>query len=262
MKLFIIFFVSLILIYSIAFMSVSNQIFAQISPTLAISGNGLVLPDVLKNTFNQGKNTSMNLINQATPEALKNTFNQGKNTSMNLINQAAVKKLESISSLTNVVGISMVNGIKLNGIVIGDTDISVTLKYQSAQNNIGNNSLPVTVIITKLPVANLTQLISLVESSKTIAMSSSRSGSIDSLLDQTKLNSVTLNNALQILSLVKNLQTGVASITLSSSMNPQTVSMKMLGASGSSLSTVTNDFVTVVVVPYLGVSSFPSISLK
>ena len=80
-----------------------------------------------------------------------------------------VKKLEKVSSLSNIVGISLVDRIKVSGINIGDTDISVTLKYQRSGGNLSNtgnasaSSLPVTIIATKLPVSNLTQLLSMVE---------------------------------------------------------------------------------------------------
>ena len=123
-----------------------------------------------------------------------------------------IKKLEGVASLSNIVGISMVDGVKLSGVRLGDTDVSVTLRYQPLQPSPANKSLPVTVIVTKLPVANLTQLISLVESSKSMAMSTSNAGSIDSLLGQPGTNSMMGNNAMQILSLVKNIQLGAGSI--------------------------------------------------
>ncbi len=75
-KLFIIIFASLILISGISSISLSHQIFAQLSPSLNNSGNGLGLSHTLKNVFNHGINASKNLINQAS-----NTLNQ-----FNLIN--------------------------------------------------------------------------------------------------------------------------------------------------------------------------------
>jgi hypothetical protein len=175
-----------------------------------------------------------------------------------------IKKLEGVSSLSNIVGISMVDGVKLSGIRLGDTDVSVTLRYQPSQPNPANKSLPVTVIVTKLPVANLTQLISLVESSKATAMSTSNAGSIDSLLGQTGMNPMMGNNALQILSLVKNIQLGAGSIVTGNWTAPQTISMGLLGSmrGGAEASVVPNDFVTVVVVPFMGESAFPSIPLN
>ncbi len=157
----------------------------------------------------------------------------------------------------------MVNGIKLNEIAIGDKNISAVLNYQPSQNNTGRNSLPVTVIVTKLPIANLTKLLYLAaESSKVASTLSSGSGSIDSLINQTKLTPVTLNIALQSLDLIKNLQSGAVSTTLSSLNNPQKISVQTPGGLGSSLSTAPNEFVTVLVVPSLGIGPFPSISSK
>ena len=175
-----------------------------------------------------------------------------------------IKKLEGVSSLSNIVGISMVDGVKLSGIRLGDTDVSVTLRYQPSQPNPANKSLPVTVIVTKLPVANLTQLISVVESSKATAMSTSNAGSIDSLLGQPGANPTMGNNALQILSLVKNIQLGAGSIVTGNWSLPQTISMGLLGSmrGGAEASAVPNDFVTVVVVPFMGESAFPSVSLN
>ena len=175
-----------------------------------------------------------------------------------------IKKLEGVSSLSNIVGISMVDGVKLSGVRLGDTDVSVTLRYQPIQSNPTNKSLPVTVIVTKLPVTNLTQLISLVESSKAMSMSTNNAGSIDSLLGQPGTNSMMGNNALQILSLVKNIQLGAGSIVTGNWSLPQTISMGLLGSmrGGAEASAAPNDFVTVVVVPFSGDSSFPSVSLS
>ena len=197
------------------------------------------------------KNSPLNIIDQAN-EALKNKTSQVKSTSKDLINQAAVKKLESIYSLTNTVGMSMVNGIKVNEIAIGENNVTATLNFQPTQNDTGENSLPVTLIVTKLPVENLTKLLSLAsETSKTASTLSSGSGSMDSLINKTKLTPATLNIALQSLDLIKKLQTGVASATLSSSDNSQKITVQTPGGLVSS-STAPNEFVTVLVVPSLG----------
>jgi hypothetical protein len=212
------------LIFSILSISMSSQIFAQVSPPPA--------------------------------------SNNGSNSSMGLNPPDVVKKLESVSSLTNVVGISMVEGIKLSGILIGDSDISVTLKSQTVQNSLGNKTLPVTVIVTKLPVANLTQLMSLVESSRSVATASSGGGSMDSMLGQTDLNSVMGNNAIRLLDIIKEMQIGAASIVSGNWTEPQTVSMGMLGSLRSpSTPLVPNEFITVIVIPFLE-SPFASISLN
>ena len=56
----------------------------------------------LTNLYNQAKNTSMDLVNQA-PGALKGAYNQAKNTSMDLVNQAVslIKNDTNSSRLLN-----------------------------------------------------------------------------------------------------------------------------------------------------------------
>lgn len=235
-KLFILFFTLSMLSCGIASISISNQIFAQLLPSLSKDGVGLGITD-----------------------ALKNQTSQARNNSMNLIDQAAVKKLENIYSLTNTVGMSMVNGIKVNEITIGENNVTATLNYQPTQNDTGENSLPVTVIVTKLPVENLTKFVILATESSMIASTiSGSSGSLDSLIDNTKLTPDTLNIALSSLDLIKNLQTGVASATLSNLDNSQKISVETPGGLVSSLSTAPNEFVTVLVFPSMGIGPFPS----
>jgi len=287
-KLFILFFTLSMLSCGIASISISNQIFAQLLPSLSKDGVGLGITDALKNQTSQARNNSMNLIDQANNalknsplniidqannalknsplniidqanNALKNQTSQARNNSMNLIDQAAVKKLESIYSLTNTVGMSMVNGIKVNEITIGENNVTATLNYQPTQNDTGENALPVTVIVTKLPVENLTKFVILATESSMIASTiSGSSGSLDSLIDNTELTPDTLNIALSSLDLIKNLQTGVASATLSNLDNSQKISVETSGGLVSSLSTAPNEFVTVLVVPSMGIGPFPS----
>ena len=262
-----------ILICGIACLSLPKEILAQVLPSLGEDGAGLGLTDALKNKTNQVKDTSKDLISQANDalknsplniigqanDALEDKTNQARNNTLDLIDQAAVKKLEGIYSLTNTVGMSMVNGIKVNEIAIGENNVTATLNYQPTQNDTGENSLPVTVIVTKLPVENLTQLVILAaESSKIASTLSSGSGSMDSLIDKTKLTPDTLNIALHSLDLIRNLQTGVASATLSSLDNSQKISVQTPGGLVSPLSSTPNEFVTVLVVPSMGIGPFPS----
>ena len=226
-QLFILFCTLSILSFGIAFTSFSNQVFAQLLPSLSKDGAGFGFTD-----------------------ALKNQTSQASNNSMGLMDNAAVKKLGNVYSLTNTVGMSMVDGIKVNEIAIGENNVTATLNYQPTGNETGEDSLPVTVIVTKLPVENLTKLlIFAAESSKMASTFSSGSGSINSLIENTKLTPDTLNIALNSLDLIKNLQTGVASTTLSSSDNSQKISVQTPGGLISSLSTAPNEFVTVLVVP-------------
>ena len=277
----ILFFLFTVLLCNMATLPLPKEIFAQILPSLGKNGTGLGLTDALKNNANDGQNNSMNLIDQAN-DALRNSplniidqanntsrnqINQGENTSKDRIIQAAVNKLENVSSLTNMVGMSMVDGIKINEIAVGENKVNATLNYQPTQNDPGDKSVPVTIIVTKLPVTNLTQLIYLAsEATNSASTFSSDSGSIESVIDKTNLTPETLNIALQSLDLIKNLQTGVTSATLNNLDSSQKISVQTPGGLLSSISSAPNEFVTVLVVPSLGSgpiqSQFPSILTK
>jgi hypothetical protein len=128
-----------ILVCDIASLCLPKEILAQVLPSLPKDGVGLGLTDELKNNTSQVKDTSKDLAGQANDalknsplsiidqanEAFKNQISQSKNTSKDLVGLTAVKKLESIYSLTNTVGMSMVNGIKVNEIAIGENNRSL-----------------------------------------------------------------------------------------------------------------------------------------
>jgi hypothetical protein len=190
-----------------------------------------------------------------------------------------VQKLEKISSLSNIVGISLVDGIKVSGINIGDTDMSVTLRYQAVGGNASNtgnasslsSSLPVTIIATKLPVSNLTQLLSMVEAMRNMATTAtSNANPMGSILGQPgSSNAAMESNAVQILSLLRNIQIGIASVVNANWTLPQTVSMGLFGglrdmgaASSTSTTTAPTDLVMVIVVPFQGETNLPTLQLK
>ena len=138
----------------------------------------------------QGNITSPNNVQNATtrgvsPETTTDAAtapNRSQNTDRDLTGQR-------IASLSNVLGISMVDGIKISGINIGDTDLSATLTREQTQPNGSSNtanmsSLPVTVIVAKLPVSNLTESISLVESSRSLATAVRSGDAMDALAGQ------------------------------------------------------------------------------
>ena len=286
-QLFILFCTLSILSFGIAFTSFSNQVFAQLLPSLSKDGAGFGFTDALKNQTSQASNNSMNIIDQANNalknsplniidqannalknsplniidqanNALRDKTGQASNNSTGAIDQAAIKKLENIYSLTNTVGMSMVNGIKVNDIVVGENNVTATLNYQATQNDTGKSPLPVTVIVTKLPVENLTKLVIFAaESSKMASTLSSGSGSVESLIEKTKLTPDTLNLAINSLDLIKNLQSGVASTSLSSLDNSQKITVQTPGGLASSFSTAPNEFVTVMVVPSMGMGPLP-----
>jgi hypothetical protein len=210
---------------------------------------------------------------QTSPNIGNNTSSSTSTSTSSLDSSNLVNKLEKVSSLSNILGISLVDGIKVSGINVGDTDLSVTLKYQTAGNNVidtGNVSLPLTVIVTKLPVSNLTQLLSLVEAARnmaTAATTTSNVSPLDSILGQpgSSSNAAMENNAVQILSLLRNIQIGATNVVNANWTLPQTVSMGLLGGLRSIDTAATaapNDLVLVAVIPFLGQSSIPTMQLK
>jgi hypothetical protein len=187
----------------------------------------------------------------------------------NLNSAKLLNRLEKIPSLSNIVGVSMVNGIKVSGINVGDTDLSVTLRRQidtTANNNTTGNmssSLPVTVIATKLPITNLSAVLSTVAASTDLAVATQNSANpMDAATGQIGSNAAIQSNAFQILSLLKNIQIGTASIVNSNWTLPQTVSMGFLGLGNRIAASAPSDFVLVVVVPFQGISNMPTLPLR
>jgi hypothetical protein len=206
-----------------------------------------------------------------TPPTTGNNISSATSSTSNLDSSNLVNKLEKVSSLSNILGISLVDGIKVSGINVGDTDLSVTLKYQTTESNVtntGNVSLPLTVIVTKLPVSNLTQLLSLVEAARNMATTATTSNvsPMDSILGQPgSSNAAMESNAAQILSLLRNIQIGATNVVNANWTLPQTVSMGLFGGLRSieSASTATpNDLVLVMVIPFLSQTSIPTMQLK
>jgi hypothetical protein len=186
----------------------------------------------------------------------------------NLLND----RLEKIASLSNILEASMVDGIQVSAINVGDTDLTVTLKYQTttsppttstnaATNNIANISLPVTVIAAKLPIANLTEIISAIEASRGSVTATGSLNPMDTANGQTRSNGAAQSNVFQILSLLKNIQIGAASIVNANWTMPQTISMGFLGLGNRIAASAPSDFVLVLVVPFQGESSMPTLGL-
>jgi hypothetical protein len=73
------------------------------------------------------------------------------------------------------------------------------------------------------------------------------------------------NNAVQILSLLRNIQIGATNVVNANWTLPQTVSMGLLGGLRSidtASTAAPNDLVLVAVIPFLGQSSIPTMQLK
>ena len=178
-----------------------------------------------------------------------------------------IQKVERIPSLSNIIGMSMVEGIKVSGLQIGDTDLTVTLRRQTAGGNLtesaGNaSSVPVTIVATKLPVANLTQLLSTAQSTLQLAATNRAEGAALPLFPGQESNPQAGSAAVQILSLVRNLQMGTASIVSANWTTPQTVSMGLLGLGNAQAPLAANEIVFVLVVPFQGISAAPTLPLR
>ena len=174
---------------------------------------------------------------------------------------------QRIASLSNVLGISMIDGIKISGINIGDTDLSATLSREPTQpdgssSTANMSSLPVTVIVAKLPVSNLTELISLVESSRNLATAIRSGNAMDDIANQLGSNPALGSDALQLLSMLKNVQIGTGNIVGANWTLPQTISMGLLGLGNREAPFASNDFVMVTVVPFIGETPLSSVPLR
>jgi hypothetical protein len=200
-----------------------------------------------------------------------NNSSKGSSAASSNLNSAKLlNRLEKIPSLSNIVGVSMIPGIKVSGINVGDTDLSVTLRRQittaantnNTAGNMSSSSLPVTVIATKLPITNLSAVLSTVAASTDLAMATQNSANpMDAATGQIGSNAAIQSNAFQILSLLKNIQIGTASIVNANWTLPQTVSMGFLGLGNRIAASAPSDFVLVVVVPFQGISNVPTLPL-
>jgi hypothetical protein len=165
------------------------------------------------------------------------------------------------SSLSGVVGISSVNGVKVTGVNLGNNEISVTLRHilTTGINNVSSVPPSVTVTVIRLPT-NLQDLMSLAEASgsmgnSTSMMMANNANPVNAMIGQglcgVGANATTQNNPLKALALLKNIQIGSSRILNADWRLPQTTTMGLIGASNGS-SNSTADFVIVTVVPFTG----------
>jgi hypothetical protein len=165
------------------------------------------------------------------------------------------------SSLSGVVGISSVNGVKVTGVNLGNNEISVTLRHilTTGINNVSSVPPSVTVTVIRLPT-NLQDLMSLAAASgsmgnSTSMMMANNANPVNAMIGQglggVGANATTQNNPLKALALLKNIQIGSSRILNADWRLPQTTTMGLIGASNGS-SNSTADFVVVTVVPFTG----------
>jgi hypothetical protein len=163
------------------------------------------------------------------------------------------------SSLSGIVGISSVNGVKVTGVNLGNNEISVTLRHilTTGINNVSSVPPSVTVTVIRLPT-NLQDLMSLAAASgnNTSTMMANNANPVNTMIGQgfsgVGANATTQNNPLKALALLKNIQIGSSSILNADWRLPQTTTMGLIGASNGSSSNSTADFVIVTVVPFTG----------
>jgi hypothetical protein len=168
---------------------------------------------------------------------------------------------------------SLIDGIKVSGINLGATDLTLTLTRQTVGTNLtspGNtSSLPVTVLVTKLPVNNLTQLISTAESTIQLAQASRSADPTSSIVGGQSIlgggagsSSAAGANALEILNLLKDVQIGTASIVNANWTTPQTISMGLFGLGNRVAATAPSDFVLITVIPFQGETNLATLPLN
>ncbi len=167
------------------------------------------------------------------------------------------------SSLSGIVGISSVNGVKVTGVNLGNNEISVTLRHilTTGINNVSSVPPSVTVTVIRLPMS-LKDLMSLAAASgsmggnSTSMMMTNNSNPLNAMIGQgfsgVGANATTQNNPLKALAFLKNIQIGSSSILNADWKLPQTTTMGLIGASNGSSSNSTADFVIVTVVPFTG----------
>jgi hypothetical protein len=166
------------------------------------------------------------------------------------------------SSLSGVVGISSVNGVKVTGVNLGNNEISVTLRHlpTTGINDVTRIPASVTVTVIRLPMS-LKDLMSLAAASgsmggkSTSMMMANNSNPANAMIGQgfngLGANATTQNNPVKALAFLKNIQIGSSSILHADWRLPQNTTMGLIGSNGSS-SNSTADFAVVTVIPFTG----------
>ncbi len=166
------------------------------------------------------------------------------------------------SSLSGVVGISSVNGVKVTGVNLGNNEISVTLRHlpTTGINDVTRIPPSVTVTVIRLPMS-LKDLMSVAAASgsmggkSTSMMMANNSNPANAMIGQgfngLGANATTQNNPLKALAFLKNIQIGSSSILHADWRLPQNTTMGLIGSNGSS-SNSTADFAVVTVIPFTG----------
>jgi hypothetical protein len=245
----------------ISFFGISS-LFALLLISAFSSSLTLALAQTLPATGGGGSGSTTNNTGASAPTSSRpNPANQLKTN-------VVPKLLEKISSLSNIVAVSTVERIKFGGISIGDANLTLTLKRQTNESNvpgaatagnISSMSVPVTVLVSKLPVHNLTEVMSMLQATRNMegAVSNPNPSSASNIDLGTLLtsNPGVQSNLLRTISILKNVQIGVGAITKPNWAIPQTITLKLIGLPASQVASAsdTTDVILVTVVPYRGV---------
>jgi hypothetical protein len=164
------------------------------------------------------------------------------------------------SSISGIVGISMVNGVKVTGENLGNNEISVTLKHVTTSSN--SSLIPsVTVIALRVPM-DFKGLMSLAAASRSTGgnntgmLITNNTNPMNAMMAQgfrgLGANATTQNNPFKALGFLGNIQIGSSSIVNADWRLPQTSTMGLIGGSSTSTTSSSADFVIITVIPYTG----------
>ena len=210
-----------------------------------------------------------------TPTTISNsTLAQSEDDStMGLGSGALLKKTLNASSFSNIQAISLVDGIEVTGVTLGDDAISVTLKQTPSENNTSEKSTTqVTVRAFRVPGSSIKDLLTLMEASSRLKGGNNTSPimsmveQMGGLLEGLSSNTTDPTAPLQALAqLGRTTEIGFGSIVGGDWKKPRTVTLglltlgEMLGMEGNPSENVRAHFITVFVVPYVGKTSFGSV---
>lgn len=186
---------------------------------------------------------------------------------------ALLKKTLDASSFSNIQAISLVDGIEVSGIILGDDSISVTLKQSPSENNTSEKSTTqVTVRAFRVPASSIKDLLTLMEASSRLKGSNNTSPimgmaeKMGGLLEGLSSNTTDPNTPLQSLAqLGRTTEIGFGSIVGGDWKKPRTVTLglltlgEMLGTEGNPSADARAHLITVFVVPYIGKTSFDTV---
>jgi hypothetical protein len=184
-----------------------------------------------------------------------------------------LKKILNASSFSNIQIISLVDGIGVSGLNLGDSDITVTLRQTASQKSESTISTPVTVTAVRIPGSSIKDLLTLMETSNklkggdTTAPFAAMLGQVGGLLGSS--NASDSSAPLQaLMQLGRNTQIGVGNIVGGDWKSPRTVTTglidmgQLFGMEGNPSPDARAHFIIVFVVPYAGKTNIGSVPLK